>query len=147
MALTAQQKDARERIIVMAMMSGLTEKDFTAIGYQIKRQKERAIVEGLSARYHEVDIVKCEVGLIEAKHNGMTITAVQHEDKRNSRWSTDRDKFDITVLGPKGGEKYKRTHTLRDWEIDRWPKKLMVKRSSHATCLAAMILNDNIPTK
>ena len=145
--LTQQQKDARERIIVMALMSGLDEKDLCAIGYKLKKQKERAAEEALSARYHEIEVLKHEGDLIEVQYNGMTVTAVQNDSQKNSRWSTDRDKFTVTVRGPKGGVKYNRVLQLRDWQIDRWPLKLMVKRSPQVTALAGMLVNQIIPTK
>lgn len=144
--LSEQQKDARERILVMALMSGLTASDLTSIGSKIKRQQERAQIESLSAQLHQIEFTHVEHDHFEAQHNGKTITAHRHKPRIDRSNYQDRERFDVKVIGPRGGLLYEHTFVLRDWEISKWPKKLMVKRDSCVTVLAALIHNKTIPT-
>lgn len=141
--LTEQQKDARERILTMALLSGLTASDLVSIGGRLKRQQERAAIISLSEQLHQITHTVVANGY-NATYNGKTITATKIRDPKKNTWRGER--YDIEVVGPKGGKKFNTTSTLRDYEIDSWPRKLMVGRSHSLTCFLKAILKGDIPT-
>ncbi len=143
--LTEQQKDARERILTMALLSGLTASDLVSIGGRLKRQQERNILISKSQELHQFTWERVPGGYT-VTHNGKTITATVIKDKRNDRtWR--RERYEIKVVGPKGGSKYHNSMTLSDYDIDnRWPQKLMVARDRELTTLLMKISTGEIPT-
>ncbi len=143
--LTDQQKDARERILTMALLSGLTASDLVSIGGRLKRQQERNVLISKSQELHQMTWQHGLEGYT-VTHNGKTITAQMIKDKRNDRtWR--RERYEIKVVGPKGGVKYHNSMSLSDYDIDnRWPQKLMVNRDRELTALLMKINSGEIPT-
>jgi hypothetical protein len=143
--LTDQQKDARERILTMALLSGLTASDLVSIGGRLKRQQERNILISKSQELHQMTWQHGLEGYT-VTHNGKTITAQAIKDNRKDRtWR--RERYEIKVVGPKGGVKYHNSMTLSDYDIDnRWPQKLMVNRDRELTALLMKINSGEIPT-
>lgn len=141
--LTEQQKDARERILTMALLSGLTASDLVSIGGRLKRQQERAALISLSEQLHQITHTITATGFT-ATHNGKLITAVKENSKKDS-WRNNR--YTVEVVGPKGGKKFQNSMTLNDYEITHnWPQKLMVDRNRELTCFLKSILTGDIPT-
>jgi hypothetical protein len=145
--LSEQQKDARERILVMALMSGLTASDLTSIGGKLKRQQERAVIVSLSQQLHQIEVVSVTEEVLTVKHNSKTVTATRVPSKTKNRQWHERDRFFVKVVGPKGGIRDIGNLNLRSWDIERWPLKLMVNRNMHLTVLLNQILDGTIPTK
>ena len=145
--LSEQQKDARERILVMALMSGLTASDLTSIGGKLKRQQERAVIVSLSQQLHQIEVVSVTEEVLTVKHNSKTVTATRVPGKNKNRQWHERDRFFVKVVGPKGGIRDIGNLNLRSWDIERWPLKLMVNRNMHLTVLLNQILDGTIPTK
>jgi len=143
--ITDQQKDARERILTMALLSGLTASDLVSIGGRLKRQQERNVLISKSQDLHRMTWQNISGGYT-VTHNGKTITATVIKAQRNDRtWR--RDRYEIKVVGPKGGSKYHNSMTLSDYDIDnRWPQKLMVNRDRELTTLLMKIFTGEIPT-
>jgi hypothetical protein len=145
--LSEQQKDARERILVMALMSGLTASDLTSIGGKLKRQQERAVIVSLSQQLHQMEVVSVTEDSMVVKHNSKTVTATKIPSKNGNRQWHERDRYAVKVVGPKGGIKDMGNQNLRNWDIERWPLKLMVNRNLNLTVLLHQILEGTIPTK
>jgi len=141
--LTEQQKDARERILTMALLSGLTASDLVSIGGRLKRQQERAALISLSEQLHQITHTVNAKGYT-ATHNGKIITAVK-DTTRKDTWRHSR--YTVEVVGPKGGKKYQNTMALSDYEITHnWPLKLMVGRDRELTSFLKLIHTGEIPT-
>ncbi len=142
--LTEQQKDARERILTMALLSGLTASDLVSIGGKLKRQQERAALISFSEQLHQITHEVIPNGY-KATHNGKTITAIKLKHVKKDSWRNDR--YEVEVVGPKGGRKWSTTMALNDWEVSsNWPIKLMVGRDRALTSFLKSILKGDIPT-
>ena len=142
--LTEQQKDARERILTMALLSGLTASDLVSIGGRLKRQQERNALIAFSQNLQAMQFEIIPNGY-RVKHNGKTVTALKIKNYKKDAWRNDR--WDIEVVGPKGGRKMATTMNLNDYEINNnWPIKIMVNRDRHLTCLLKSIYTGEIAT-
>lgn len=143
--LTEQQKDARERILTMALLSGLTASDLVSIGTRLKRQQERNTLIAFSQNLQamQFEIIPNGYRVI---HNGKTVTALKIKNYKKDAWRK-KYTYDVQVIGPKGGRKLATTMHLIDYEINyHWPIKIMVNRDRHLTCLLKLIYTGEIPT-
>jgi len=144
--LTEQQKDARERILTMALLSGLTASDLVSIGGRLKRQQERAALITLSEMLHQIPHEVTSSGY-QATHNGKTIIATKVKSANKKETWNHRERYEVKVLGPKGGVKHSVVMTLTDYHVNyNWPVKLMVGRSRTLTAFLKSIHTGDIPT-
>jgi len=134
------KKEAKEKILMMAGLYGLTHNDLTSIGNRLRNQQirnaQKAISDQLMAYEHSYDP---KTKTYTVKHQNNVVTAKMGGIGRNSKL------WEIQVVGPRGKVKRHQTMNLDDWEIRDWPKKFMVNRDFTLTCLLRRINKGDLP--
>lgn len=136
------KKDAKEKILMMAGLYGLTHNDLTSIGNRLRNQQRRNEQKAISDQlmgYQRAYDDKTKTWTV--THQGNVITA-----KLDGRKSTSYSKrWEVQVVGPRGKIKFNQMMSLDDYEIRDWPKKFMVDREFTLTCLLRRIQKGDIP--
>ena len=136
------KKDAKEKILMMAGLYGLTHNDLTSIGNRLRNQQirnaQKAVSDQLMAYEHSYDPKTKTYTVI---HQGNVVTA-KHDGRKSTSYSS---RWEVQIVGPRGKVKFNQTMGLDDYEIRDWPKKFMVNRDFHLTCLLRRINKGDLP--